>query len=81
MEKEATGVIDGKTITLREDLGMGSGQPVRVSVEPLTTPETWGKGIRQSARALADSWSEEDDRILDALRRQRHHDVRPEPAG
>jgi hypothetical protein len=80
MEKEATGIIDGKTIQLREDLGMGSGQPVRVSVEPLTTPETWGEGIRRSAGALADSWSEEDDRILDALRRERHHDARPEPA-
>ncbi len=40
--------------------------------------EQWGDGLRRCAGALADEWSEEDDRILEELHQDRKRDTRRE---
>ena len=39
----------------------------------------WGEGLRKCAGALADEWTEEDDRILEEIYQERKRDTRPEP--
>ena len=58
------GVIHGKTIELKESPGVPDGQEVEVVVTPVSRQRASGEGIRRSAGALADSWTDEDDRIL-----------------
>lgn len=58
------GKVLGRTIVLDEPLGLPPGQEVELTVTPIPRQHPWGEGIRQSAGALADSWTEEDDRIL-----------------
>ena len=51
------GVIHGKTIELEGDAGLPDGQPVRVTVQPLTGVQSRlppGEGIRRSAGGWAD---------------------------
>jgi hypothetical protein len=81
MAETIQGVIHGKTIELSADPGIGDGQVVEVVVRVVERPEAWGEGIRRSAGAMAGHWTEEDDRILEELHRDRHHDDRPELAG
>ena len=57
-------VIHGKTIELAKNPGIADGRKVDVTVRPVENQRPWGEGIRRSAGALADSWTEEDDRIL-----------------
>jgi len=38
----------------------------------------WGEGLRRCAGALADDWTEQDDKILDEIYQSRHSDSRPE---
>ena len=81
MSEVVQGVIHGRTIELLTDPGIADGQVVEVVVRVLKAPEDWGEGIRRSAGALADRWTEEDDRILEALQRERQRDDRQELEG
>jgi hypothetical protein len=74
------GVVRGRTIELMTDPGIEDGQVVEVVVRVVKRPETWGEGLRRSAGALADKWTEEDDRILEGLYQERRRDRRPELA-
>ena len=51
------GVIHGKIIELQDDAGLPDGQPVKVTVQPLTGAQSHlppGEGIRRSAGGWAD---------------------------
>ena len=75
------GIVHGKTIQLTDDPGVPSGQEVEVVVTPLSaTNATWGEGLRRCAGALADEWTEEDDRILEEIYVQRKIDTRRDVA-
>ena len=78
MTKTTQGKVRGRTIELTEDLGLEEGQEVRVQVTPLQPPAEWGEGLRRCAGALADEWTEEDDRILEEIHRERKRDTRRE---
>lgn len=65
------GKAQGRTIVLDEPLGLPLGQDVEVVVTPVASRRPWGEGIRRSAGALADSWSDEDDRILAEIQEDR----------
>jgi len=71
MTKAIHGRIHGKTIELDEDLGIADGAEVEVIVKPAKPRRPWGEGIRSSAGAMADSWTEEDDRILKEIQEDR----------
>lgn len=72
------GVIHGNTIELECDSGLPEGQPVTVTVQPVTSEERLapGEGIRLSAGAWADD-PEGVDEFLEWNRQQRQMD-RPE---
>ncbi|QEH32133.1 hypothetical protein OJF2_06020 [Aquisphaera giovannonii] len=78
MVKVVRGIIRGRIIELSEDLGLTEGQQVEVRVdvvaapEPVHVPRPWGEGLLRSAGALAADWTDEDDRILEQLERDRH---------
>jgi hypothetical protein len=72
------GVVNGKTIELVEDLGVPAGQKVELVVT--LVPEKhrqWGEGLRRCAGAMAEHWTEEDDRILEEIYQQRKSNSRP----
>jgi hypothetical protein len=75
MTKVFHGVVNGKTIELTDDPGVPAGQEVEVTVTPLQARKApWGEGLRRCAGALADEWTEEDDRILEEIYQQRKMD-------
>lgn len=78
MDKVVHGVIHGKTIELAEPVGAADGQEVEVVVRFSLPSRPWGEGIRSSAGGLADSWTDEDDRILEQIRQDRKRDTHPE---
>ncbi|MBI3269061.1 MAG: hypothetical protein HYZ53_08560 [Planctomycetes bacterium] len=78
MTKIVHGVVQGKTIRFDQDLGIDEGQEVEVQVRTVTSPTAWGDGLRRCAGAMADVWSEEDDRILAEIHESRHRDTRKE---
>lgn len=80
MDKTMHGVVHGNTIELSESLGMADGQPVEIVVKSIDQSKTWGEGLRRCAGALANEWSEEDDRILDAIHQERQSDTRQDVA-
>lgn len=80
MAETIRGVIHGKTIELATDPCINDGQAVEVEVRIVRKAATWGEGILRSAGAMAEYWTEEDDRILEQLRKDRHHESRPEPS-
>lgn len=65
------GVVHGKTIELRESPGVPDGQEVELLVRTLAPSQSGGDGILRSAGALADSWTDEDDRILAEIQQDR----------
>jgi len=71
MSSTIHGRVQGNTIVLDEPLGLPLGQDVEVVVTPISRRRPWGEGIRRSAGALADMWSEEDDRILSEIHEDR----------
>ena len=71
MSRILHGVVHGKTIELADDPGIADGQSVEVVVRPAKADKPWGDGIRSSAGALADDWTEEDDRILEEIYQDR----------
>ena len=72
------GVIRGKTIELDQDLHMAEGQQVEIQVKMVSQPANWGDGLRRCAGALADEWTDEDDRILAEIHESRKQDTRRE---
>jgi hypothetical protein len=78
MTKTVHGVVHGKTIELDEDLGLTEGQEVEVQVKVVALPKRWGDGLRRCAGALANEWTEEDDRILEEIHQDRKRDTRGE---
>jgi hypothetical protein len=72
------GVVHGKTIELEEEPGLPDGQPVTVTVQPVSQQEQLasGEGIRESAGAWADA-GDEVDAWLEEMRRSRQLE-RPE---
>jgi hypothetical protein len=78
MTKIVHGKVHGKTIELDEDLGVAEGQEVEVQVKVVAHTKQWGEGLRRCAGALANDWTEEDDRILEAIHQERKWDTRRE---
>lgn len=79
MNKVIHGVVHGRTIELTEDPGVPEGQEVEVVVKSIPPKrENWGEGLRRCAGALANEWTEEDDRILEEIYQERKLDSRRE---
>ena len=86
MTKTLHGKVHGKTIELDEDLGVVDGQEVEVQVKMigpkkrLPGPPPGWQPARPSATAglLADSSTEEDDRIIEEIYRDRKRETRRE---
>ncbi|MGO9923690.1 MAG: hypothetical protein ACLQIB_54425 [Isosphaeraceae bacterium] len=78
MTRTIHGKVQGQTIVLDEPLGLPLGQEVDVTVTPVTRRRSAGEGIRRSAGALADSWTDEDDRILAEIHEDRKRATRRE---
>ena len=72
------GVVHGRTIELTSDPGLDDGAVVEVVVRLVEPRTAWGDGIRRSAGALSDHWTEADDRILEGIQQDRARDDRPE---
>gem|GEM_PF-1493883 len=77
--RKGVGKVHGNTIEPDEDLGVAEGQEVEVQVK-ITSPKKrlpgpppgWEPGSnRTGAGLLADSWKEEDDRILEEIHQDR----------
>jgi hypothetical protein len=73
------GRVHGKRIELDENLGLIEGQEVEIQIKVIKKIEPWGDGLRRCAGALADDWTDEDDRILEEIRQARKSDERAEP--
>jgi hypothetical protein len=71
MNKIAHGIIHGNTIELRDNPGFQDGQEVEVIVKVVKNPRPWGEGLRNSAGALANSWTDQDDKILEEIYQER----------
>jgi hypothetical protein len=78
MTRAVHGVIYGRVIQLTEERGLAAGQEVELFVKPIQSNSQRGEGLRRCAGALADEWSEEDNRILEAIQRERKRDSRRE---
>jgi len=86
MTKTMHGKVHGKTIHLDEDLGVAEGQEVEIQVKivkpkkrPPGPPPGWRPGSPSTtAGILADSWTEEDDRILEEIYQDRKRESRRE---
>jgi hypothetical protein len=84
--KTLRGKVHGKTIELDEDLGVVDGQEVEVQVKIVRLkkrlpgpPPGWQAGKPSTtAGMLADAWTEEDDRILEEIHRDRKREIRRE---
>lgn len=71
-----TGVIHGNTIELKENPGLPEGATVEVQVTMATIGKRQpGEGFRRSAGAMADVWSDDDDRILNEIAQSRFDSV------
>lgn len=75
MAKTLHGKIHGRTIELDEDPGVAEGQPVEITIMSMPAERPWGEGLRRCAGALANEWTEEDDRILDEIHQDRKRDT------
>ncbi|MFL5341568.1 MAG: hypothetical protein ACJ8F7_15590 [Gemmataceae bacterium] len=78
MTKVIHGKINGRTIELTEDPGLAPGEEVEVQVRSVRVPPNWGDGLKRCAGALADEWTEEDDRILEEIHQDRKRQSRRE---
>lgn len=86
MTKIVQGKVRGNTIELDEDLGVADGQAVEIQVKMLKgkkevpgPPPGWKAGVASAtAGMLADSWTEEDDRILEEIYQCRKRESRRE---
>ena len=76
MVKILRGVVHGRTIELETEPGIEDGRRVEVIVRSKTLPGPppgWRPGSTETAAGMmAKHWTEEDDRILDQIERDRH---------
>jgi hypothetical protein len=72
MHKTLYGKVHGKIIELDEDPGVAEGENVEITIKTFPAKKPWGEGLRRCAGALADEWTEEDDRILEMINRERN---------
>ncbi len=70
MKTAVRGIVHGKVIELPHETGLGEGQEVSVTLEPVTPKLPPGEGIRRSAGAWAED-AEELDKYLEWNRQQR----------
>jgi hypothetical protein len=75
MNKIFYGIVHGNTIELKENPGISDGQEVRVILSLAKKSRPWSEGLNNSAGALADFWTDQDDKILEELYRQRKCDT------
>ena len=78
MTKTLNGIVHGKTIELLDDPEMPEGANVRVVVCSTMSASRRGGGFLRAAGVLADSWSEEDDAILEQFANDRNQSNRRE---
>ena len=76
MKTAIKGIVHGKTIELDDDPGVAEGQEVQITIRAVSAKTTWGEGLRRCAGALANEWTEEDDRILEEIHKDRKRDTR-----
>ncbi len=76
MTKTVHGIVHGKTIELREDLGVAEGQEVEVQVKVIPPARKWGDGLLRCAGALADDT--EWDAIMEEIYQARKQERRPQ---
>lgn len=76
--KVLRGIVHGKTIELRDHLGMIDGEEVEVVVlrRPAVPYRPTGEGLIRTAGALADDT--EWDGIMEEVHRERHPERRPD---
>lgn len=74
MNRIMRGVIHGRTIQLDHDIGLEDGQTVEVVVRTKSLPGT----SQTAAGMMAPFWSDEDDRIMQEIYRDRLVDDRRE---
>lgn len=78
MTRTIHGVVRGKTIELEENPGVAEGEAVEITIKAIPSHRPWGEGLRRCAGALANDWTEEDDRILEQIDAERKRDPRSE---
>jgi hypothetical protein len=78
MTKTIHGKVHGRIIELDEDPGIPQGQEVEITLKAVPARQPWGEGLRRCAGALANEWTEEDDRILAEIHQSRQQDSRKE---
>jgi len=71
MTRTIHGRVHGKTIELDEDLGVAEGQEVQITIKTVRAKKPWGEGLQRCAGALANEWTDEDDRILEEIHQDR----------
>ncbi len=84
MVKTVNGKVHGRVIELNEDLGLPEGQEVEVQIKVVTLrkklpgpPSGWQPGVpSKTAGLLAESWTEDDDRILEEIAKDRKRETR-----
>ena len=76
MQQIVTGTVHGKTIVVDTPLGVSEGQQVEVVVRTVEPLQTCGEGAKNSVGGEADYWTEEDDRIMDQIYRERHNETK-----
>jgi hypothetical protein len=76
MTQTMQGKVHGRTIELDEDPGVAEGEQVEITIRTVPAKRTWGEGLRRCAGALADEWTEDDDRILEEIHHDRKRDTR-----
>ena len=71
MTQPLNGIVHGKTITLDDDPKLDDGQRVQVELRPKDSATEWGQGIRRCAGVLGEASTDEDDRILSDIQKDR----------
>jgi hypothetical protein len=62
--------VTGPTLTISVPPEF-TGQQVEIEVRIIARKGPWGEGLKRCAGALADDWTEEDDRILEEIHQDR----------
>lgn len=76
MVKILRGVVHGRTIELEDVIDIEDGRMIEIIIRSKTLPGPppgWRPGTTETAAGLlAEHWTEEDDRILEEIERDRH---------
>ena len=71
MTRTLRGVIHGRTVELRKDLGVPDGQPVEITIRTVASPKPSGEGLRRCAGVFPADWTDEDHRFMEDIHRER----------